>query len=86
MVNNMNHDTMIAPYTTVDYNSHGDIQGQTHYVRINGKSLVLGFEPFHSMYILLRLLNMTVVKCVLVNTKIKVHKKELLPRLTGMSL
>lgn len=69
MVDNMNLDEMIAPYTTVDYKNHGDIQGQAHYVMINGKLLVLEFKSFHFSYISLRLLTMAVVKCLLVNIK-----------------
>ena len=60
---------MIAPYTIIDYKNCGAIQCEAHYVTINEKLLVLGFEPFHSRYILLRLLTMTVVKCLLVNTE-----------------
>ena len=60
---------MIATYTIIDYNNHGDIQGQAHYVTINEKLLVLGFKPFHSLYISLQLLTMTVVKFLLVNKK-----------------
>lgn len=74
MSDNTNCNEMIAPYTTVGYKNHGDIQGQTHYVTISGNFLVLRFEPFHSRYISLRLLTMTVVKYLLVNTK-KIPKK-----------
>lgn len=51
MVDNTNRDEMIPTYTTIDYKNRGDIQGQTRYVTINGKLLVLGFKPFHSRYI-----------------------------------
>lgn len=54
MVDNMNHDEMIATCTIVNYKRCGDIQGQTHHVTINEKLFVLGFKPFHSMYISLR--------------------------------
>ena len=66
---------MIAPYTKVDNMNRGDIQGQTHYVTINGKLLVLRFKHFHFIYISLRLLIMTVVKCLLVNTKKNIQKR-----------
>lgn len=71
----MNRDEMIAPYIPIDYKNCSDIQGQTHDVTINGKLLVLGFKLFHCRYISLRLLTMTVVKYLLVNTKIKCSKK-----------
>lgn len=75
MVDNMNRDEMIASYTMVDYKNYDDIQGQGHYVTINGKLLVLGFEPFPSSYISIRLSTMTVVKYLLVNTKKNLPKK-----------
>lgn len=69
-----------ATYTTVDYENYGDVQGQDHYVTINEIFLVLGFEPFHSMFISLRLVPMTVVSFS--KYKRKASKKELLPWLT----
>lgn len=47
---------------------------------MNGKLLMLGFEQFHSRYISLRLVFMTVVKFPLVNKKNA--PKKILPRLT----
>lgn len=72
---------MIATYTLHDYKNCGDIQGQGHYVTINEKLLVLEFKSFHSRFISLRLVPMTVVKCPLINTK-KNIKEKLLPQLT----
>lgn len=42
---------------------------------INEKLLVLGFEPFHSRYLSLRLVHMTVVKYPLINTTKKRQKR-----------
>lgn len=75
MVDNTNHDEMIAPYAMVVYKKRGDIQCQSCYVTKNRKLLVLEFKLFHSRYVSLRLLIMTVGKCILVNTKISTQKR-----------
>lgn len=77
MVNNTNRDEIISTYTIVDYKNCGDIQGHAHYVTINGKLLVLEFEPFNFRYLSLQLIHMTVVKCPFVNTKKKCPKNNL---------
>lgn len=81
MGDNTSHDEMITTNAMVDYKIYGDIQGQSYYVMINGKLLVLGFKPFQYRYISLRLVPITVVKCPLVNTKNNVPKEEILPPL-----
>ena len=46
MVENTNHDEIIATHTTFEKKNYGDIQGQTHYVTINKNCCRWDSNPF----------------------------------------